>query len=253
MELLKVLIADDDEGMRLVMRRIVEKVDGFALCAEARSGEEALAIFERERPQVVFLDVEMAPVDGVECAREIADTDPKVFIIFATAHDHYMKEAFEVYAFDYLVKPFNIERVRETLGKILGKAVKRSSSSSSLRSEAVKAHGIRKLVVRHKDGVSLLDADEIVLIQREERSTVIITSSGGRIATSETLSEIQERLDKSLFMRSHKSYIINLSMVYEIYPYGRWTYIAKLKNTSLDALVTHDRFEEMEKKLSGTD
>jgi two-component system LytT family response regulator len=251
MELLKVLVADDDEGMRLMIRKIVGKFDGFTLCAEASSGKQALEIFERERPQVVFLDVEMAPMDGVDCAREIADMDPRVFIIFATAHDHYMKEAFEVYAFDYLVKPFNIERVRETLGKILGQAVQRSSKA--LRNEAVKTRGIRKLVVRHKDGVSLLDADDIVLIQREERSTVIITASGGRIATSETLSEIQERLDSSIFMRSHKSYIINLSMVYEIYPYGRWTYIAKLKNTSLDALVTHDKFDEMEKRLSGTD
>jgi len=250
MELLKVLIADDDEGMRLVMRRIVDKVDGFELCAEASSGEEALEIFERERPQVVFLDVEMSSMSGVDCAREIADMDPRAFIIFATAHDHYMKEAFEVYAFDYLVKPFNIERVRETLGKILGQAVQRSASA--LRKQAVEARGVRKLLVRHKDGVSLLDANDIVLIQREERSTVIITASGGKITTSETLSEIQERLDKSLFLRSHKSYIVNLSMVYEIYPYGRWTYIAKLKNTSLDALVTHDKFDEMEKRLSGT-
>jgi two-component system, LytTR family, response regulator len=251
MELLKVLVADDDEGMRMVIRKIVEKMDGFTLCGEARSGKEALEIFERERPQAVFLDVEMEPVDGVECAREIADMDPRVFIIFATAHAHYMKEAFEVYAFDYLVKPFNIARVKETLGKILGHAVQRSGST--LRSETVTPQGVRKLMVRHKDGVSLVDSDEIVLIQREERSTVVITASGGRIATSETLSEIHDRLDKNIFMRSHKSYIINLKMVYEIYPYGRWTYIAKLKNTDLDALVTHDKFEEMEKMLSGAD
>lgn len=251
MKLLKVLVADDDEGMRLVVKKLVEKVDGFTLCGEAANGDEALRVFERERPQVVFLDVEMSPVDGVACAREIADMDPRVFIIFATAHQHYMKEAFEVYAFDYLVKPFNVARVKETLGKILGHAVQRAAAA--LHSEAVEARGVRKLMVRHKDGVSLLDADEIVLIQREDRSTVIITAAGGKIVTSETLSEIHERLDRNTFMRSHKSYIINLSMVTEIYPYGRWTYIAKLKNTELDALVTHDRFEEMEKMMSGAE
>lgn len=241
------LIADDDDGMRLMLKKIVGKMDGFTLCGEAKNGRDALELFERERPRVVFLDVEMTPVDGVECAREIADTDPRVYILFATAHEAYMKEAFEVYAFDYLVKPFRVERVRETLAKILGHAVQRGASV--VRTEEVSARGVRKLMVRHKDGISLIDSDEIVLIQREERSTVIFTAKGERVATSETLSEIHERLDKAVFMRSHKSYIINLKMVYEVYPYGRWTYIAKLKNTDLDALITHDKFEEIEKLL----
>lgn len=247
MQQLRVLLADDDEGMRLVIKRLVEKTEGFELCGEAHNGREALELFERERPQVVFLDVEMPELDGVECARQIFDTDPRVTIIFATAHEHYMKEAFEVYAFDYLVKPFKVERARETLSKVLARAMQRGSAV--MKTEEVTPRGIRKLMVRHKDGISLIDADEIVLIQREERSTVIFTSRGVRVATSETLSELHERLDKNLFIRSHKSYIINLSMVYEVYPYGRWTYIAKLKNTELDALITHDRFEEIEKLL----
>ncbi len=248
MRQLKVLVADDDDGMRLVIKRMIEKTEGFELCGEATNGRDALALFERERPQVVFLDVEMPEMDGVECARQIFDTDPRVTILFATAHEHYMKEAFEVYAFDYLVKPFKVERVKETLAKVLARSLQRESAVR--KHGEVSPRGIRKLMVRHKDGISLIDSDEIVLIQREERSTVIFTATGGRIATSETLSELHDRLDKNLFIRSHKSYIINLSMVYEVYPYGRWTYIAKLRNTDLDALITHDRFEEIEKLLS---
>ncbi len=248
MRQLKVLVADDDDGMRLVIKRLLEKTEGFELCGEAKNGRDALALFERERPQVVFLDVEMPEMDGVECARQIFDTDPRVTILFATAHEHYMKEAFEVYAFDYLVKPFRVERVKETLAKVLARFLQRDAAVR--KNEEVTPRGIRKLMVRHKDGISLIDADEIVLIQREERSTVIFTANGGRIATSETLSELYDRLDKNVFIRSHKSYIINLSMVYEVYPYGRWTYIAKLRNTDLDALITHDRFEEIEKLLS---
>lgn len=249
MRQLKVMVADDDEGMRLVIKRLVEKLDGFELCGEAVNGEEALKLFEQERPQVVFLDVEMPLMDGVECAREIADTDPRAYIIFATAHEQYMKEAFEVYAFDYLVKPFKVDRVKETLTKILGHAIGRRASV--VHKEEIAPRGIRKLMVRHKDGISFIDTDEILLIQREERSTVISTVHGGKVATSETLSEIHERLDKNVFIRSHKSYIINLAMVHEVYPYGRWTYIAKLKNTQLDALITHDKFEEIEKMLAG--
>lgn len=248
MEQLKVMVADDDEGMRLVLSKLIARAGGFALCGEAANGEEALRLFERERPQVVFLDVEMSPVSGLECAREIADTDPRVFIIFATAHEQYMREAFEVYAFDYLVKPFKVERVLETLGKIREETAGRHDGGK--RMPHAPARSVRKLMVRHKDGISLVDENDIILIQREERSTVIVTAGGAKIATAETLSDLHERLDKSLFIRSHKSYIINLSMVYEVYPYGRWTYIAKLRNTALDALITHDRFDEIERLLS---
>lgn len=248
MEPLKVLIADDDAGMRLVMRKLIERSEGFAVCAEATDGQEALDLFARHKPHVVMLDVEMEPMDGIACAREIADCDPRVFILFATAHDQYRKEAFEVYAFDYLVKPFKVERALETLAKI------RQTAQHRLQPVRHAAEPVRtpvsKLMVRHKDGIRFLDTADILLIQREDRSTVIITG-GGRTVTSETLSELHDRLDKTVFLRSHKSYIINLSMVVEVYPYGRWTYIAKLKNTDLDALITHEKFEEIENMLSG--
>ena len=113
----KVLIADDDEGMRLVIRKLVSKVEGFTLCAEACNGQEAVELAERIKPDLVFLDVEMPVMNGIDCARSIQDMDPSTIIIFATAHDAYMGDAFEVYAFDYLVKPFKVERVIQTLEK----------------------------------------------------------------------------------------------------------------------------------------
>ena len=115
MEPLRVLIADDDAGMRAVMRKIVSKVDGFELSGEAGDGKTTLELTEKLKPNVVFLDVEMPEMSGVECARAIQDMDPSIIIIFATAHDTYMGDAFEVYAFDYLVKPFKVDRVIQTL------------------------------------------------------------------------------------------------------------------------------------------
>lgn len=110
-EQLRVLIADDDAGMRTVMRKIIAKVEGFTLVAEAGDGKTTLELTEQLKPNVVFLDVEMPQMSGVECARAIQDMDPSIVIIFATAHDTYMGDAFEVYAFDYLVKPFKVDRV----------------------------------------------------------------------------------------------------------------------------------------------
>ena len=117
MDNIRVLIADDNEAMRLIERKMIGKVEGFTLVGEAKDGLECIEMVERLRPQIVFLDVEMPGKTGVEAARIIQDMDPSIILIFATAHDEYMGDAFEVYAFDYLVKPFKVERVLKTLEK----------------------------------------------------------------------------------------------------------------------------------------
>ena len=106
MDKIRVLIADDNDAMRLIEKKMIARVEGFELVGEARDGLECIELVEQLRPQIVFLDVEMPGKTGVEAARIIQDMDPSIILIFATAHDQYMGDAFEVYAFDYLVKPF---------------------------------------------------------------------------------------------------------------------------------------------------
>ena len=84
-------------------------------------------------------------------------------------------------------------------------------------------------------------------MQREERATVLYTVNDGRYVTGDSLADIEARLDPALFMRCHKSYIINLSHVDSISPYGRWTYVVKLRGTRRDALITHEKYEELER------
>lgn len=241
---MKTLIADDDAGMRLVLRKAIEKFPDFSIAGEAEDGEAALRLFEELRPEVVFLDVEMPVMNGVECARKMSDINPRTIFIFATAHEEYMPEAFQVYAFDYLLKPFRLERLRQTLERI--------SSLGASRDEIIRnrphlpSKASEKLIIRNKEGISLVDTDDIILIQREDHSTVIYTSSN-RFTTSEGMSELEERLDGSVFFRSHKSYIVNLGALNKIYPYGRWTYLVKLKGTDKDALLTREKYEELEK------
>ena len=104
--------------MRMVVRKLIERADDYALVGEAENGEELLALFEKARPEVVFMDVEMPGMSGVECARLIQDKNPKTIMVFVTAHEEYMADAFEVYAFDYLLKPFRLERAMHTLDLI---------------------------------------------------------------------------------------------------------------------------------------
>lgn len=245
---IRVLIADDEPGMRMILRKMIARVEGFTLIGEAANGGELMEMYHAMKPQVVFLDVDMPVINGVECANRIEDEDPSCILIFATAHEEYRRDAFDVYAFDYLVKPFRVERVTETLSRIRERmrALKMRPTLQSVQ-KAPKAHIQSRMMLKHRDGVTFVNMADIVLVQREERSTVIYTADGGCYATSDTLAETSERLDSSVFFRCHRSYIINLNYIHDITPYGRWTYVVRLKGLNHDALITQDKYEELEK------
>ena len=242
MQEIKVILIEDEPGVRLLLRKMIEKQSDFEIVGETDNLTDAVTLFHRTKPQVVFLDVEINGASGIECAKIIAELDPKTKIIFATAHDEYMSEAFEVYAFDYLVKPFNLERVNRTLGRI-----QNGFKTNEIFSKVQKEKQSDRLLIRGRESACFVDTEDIVLIQREDGNTVIYTDTD-QFVTSQTLNDLEKRLDGIKFMRSHKSYIINVSKVKRIEPYGRWTYIVLFKNLDKDALITAEKYEELKRR-----
>lgn len=242
---MKVILVEDESGIRALLRKIIEQTPGFEVVGEADNLSEAVNLFTKTRPEIVFLDIEIKGSSGLECAKIIADMEPKTKIIFATAHSEYMSKAFELYAFDYLIKPFNIERVTQTLERIktLSEPVKNGELDKIVRFE----RGLDKLLVKGKESMSFIDIMDIILIQRENSSTVIYTKID-TFTTSASLSDIEAKLDPEQFLRSHKSYLINISQIKKIEPYGRWTYVVTFKDLKQDALMTADKFEEIKKR-----
>lgn len=240
---LNILLVDDECVMRSILKKSIEKLDGFNVVGEVDSGEEAIKIFAKLKPEIVILDIEMNGINGIECAKVLVDIDPRVKIIFATAHCEYMMDAFELYAFDYLIKPFKIDRVFKTLEKIKYLTEIEIPKIPNIEEDLM----FDRLIIKNKEGISFINTADIVLIQREQGMTVLYLKDGESIITSEGLGDLEDRLDKRVFFRSHKSYIINLSMINKIYPYGRWTYVVKFKNINQDALLTHEKYEEIKK------
>ena len=210
---MKVLLVEDESGIRLLLRKIIEKNKEFQVVGETDNLTQAVTLFHRTKPDVVFLDIEISGASGLDCARIIADINPKTKIIFATAHAEYMSNAFEVYAFDYLLKPFNVERVDQTLQRILDLA--RQKEAEPLERIVKYEKGLDKLLVKGRESMSFVDIKDIILVQREEGSTVIYTAKDS-FTTSAGLGEIEEKLDPEQFMRSHKSYIITQEKYEEI-------------------------------------
>lgn len=251
---IRILIADDDAGMRLVMRKLAQSAEGYELVGEAEDGIALIRLYDELRPEVVLMDVEMPGMTGIECARAIQDRDPRTVLVFATAHEEYMASAFEVYAFDYLVKPFRVERAMQTLQRIRerlrGPAVEAVEMSRQPEATAAVEPVQGRMMLKHRDGVSFIDVPDIAMVMRENRSTVLLMKDGARYVVGDGMAELDERLPDDTFFRTHKSYIVNLNLIESIAPYGRWTFVVKLKGLKDDALITHERFEELQKRFA---
>lgn len=245
---IKVMIVEDESGIRRLLKMIIEKNEGFQVAGESDTLAGAVSLFRKERPEVVFLDIGIKGESGLECAKVIADLEPKTKIIFATAHSEYMPQAFEVYAFDYLIKPFDVERVGQTLKRIRELEQNPVPGNAHLDQIVKYEKGLEKLLVKGKESMSFVDIKDIILIQRENSSTVIYTKQDS-FTTSASLTDIEAKLDKDQFLRSHKSYLINVSQIKKIEPYGRWTYTVTFKDMDRDALMTSENYEEIKKRF----
>ena len=241
---IKVMLVDDEPGIRLILKKVIERNDGFTVVGECDNMTEALLQFNEYNPQVVFMDIEINGSSGIDCAKVISKLAPDTKIIFATAYSEYMSNAFEMYAFDYLVKPFDIQRIEHTLERLQRVCDVQEQSwqqSHILQQSEDKS----KILIKGKESIQFLDIDDIILVERENNTTVIYTTDNESYNTSMGMGEIEEKLPKSAFMRSHKSYIINLTRIKSIEPYGRWTYIVKFKGTKKDALITKEHYEQV--------
>lgn len=239
--MIKVCIIEDEPEIRKLLRRIVEKQEGFTVVSENGDFVSAISNFTKYRPDVAFVDIDLKGESGLECARVLTELKPKLKVIFATAHSEYMANAFEIYAFDYLVKPFNVQRVVKTLSRIKNETVE-EQTVTIVQSEKQSD----KLMIKGKEQIVFVDKKDIIFIERSDNATNIVTGEE-TYKTAVSLGAIEEKLNSSEFMRCHKSYIINLSRISKIEPYGRWTYIVKFKGTSETALMTAQNYEEIKK------
>lgn len=238
----KVMVVEDEEQIRNILKKMIERTVGFKVISTCDAFSSAITEFTRLRPDVVFMDIDLNGESGLECAKVITEIDPKVKIVFATAHSEYMANAFEIYAFDYLVKPFDLERIGKTLNRI-----KETTPVSPVADRADSSHE-EKLLIRGKEEINLIDIKDIIMIERIDGVSRIVTKDE-KYLTSQSLSSLEEKLDTSRFMRCHKSYIIRVDAIKKLEVYGRWTYTVHLKDTDETALMTNQKYDEIKQRF----
>ncbi|MCG9969058.1 LytTR family DNA-binding domain-containing protein [Pelotomaculum terephthalicicum JT] len=240
-----VFIAEDDPDMRYVLRKVVEEVEGVRVIGEAGDGLDAIKLIGELAPQVVFVDIGIPGKDGVALAQEIFDINPMTFIVFATAFSEFREKAFDIYAFDYLVKPFKMNRVRQTMERVKavlsGKAAVRSKPNLRYFNKNIS----RRQFFRNDNKFVYLNLDDVIYVTKEGRKSTIYFI-GGQVQTNDKLSVLEEQLKGYPFFRSHSGFIVNLKMVKELIPTGRSSYELVMENTKRRPLITVEKFKELE-------
>ncbi|NTW06209.1 MAG: response regulator transcription factor, partial [Peptococcaceae bacterium] len=215
---LKVMIAEDDVAMSQVIMDSVLEISGIEVVGVAANGIVALEVFERLLPQVVVVDIDLPGMDGLALAKEIFEINPWTYLVFCTGFPDYRAEAFELYAFDYLVKPFRMDRIKQTLGRIIklesNKIKPIAPNESAVKNWALN-QGTR--IFRDTDKIVMLNLKEIIFFTKEDRKTVAYYD-GGKVAVEETLALLEDKLRDQMFYRAHKGFLINLPMIREFVP-----------------------------------
>jgi two-component system response regulator LytT len=196
---IRAVLVDDEEPARSELRYLLSRHPDVQVVGEAASAGEAISLVESARPEVVFLDVEMPGLTGVEVAALVRDLHDPPAVVFVTAHERYALEAFAVEAFDYLLKPVDPER--------LGRLVER------LQERAVEVVApVAKVAVVSAGRTELLDYDQIHFVQAEGDYSRVHTYDRSYLCTA-SLAELMRQLPAGRFARIHRSHVVNLAKV----------------------------------------
>lgn len=242
---IKTLIIDDEPLARDRVKRFLRDESDIRIIGECGNGKEAVAAIKEQKPDLVFLDIQMPEKNGFEVVKAL-DEKTMPAVIFVTAYDQYALQAFDVHALDYLLKPFNRERLHKAVShardhietKRIGNLDERLASLiADLKSEK---KYLERLVVKSVGRVFFLKVDEIDWI---EAAGNYVKLHAGREShmVRETMNGIEGKLDPDKFLRIHRSTVVNIDRIKELHPMFSGDYAVILRNGTELALSRNYR------------
>jgi two-component system LytT family response regulator/two-component system response regulator LytT len=237
------LIIDDEQLAREELKYLLDSIGGVEVLAQGANGIDAVALIEEHTPDLVFLDVQMPGLDGFAaiervCARRRASADPGPMpaIVFATAYDQYAVRAFEVNAVDYLLKPFDRDRVAAAVNRVrerLDSHAQPQEPALPLESQLEALLTLLKspqpvpparIVVEVQNRLLLIDQSEICFAAIDEGVIRIVTRAFEGLSRCRTLEELLDQLDTARFWRAHRGFIVNIAHIREVVPWFKSSY-----------------------------
>jgi len=231
---LTLLLVDDEPLARAGLRVLLERDPEIGEVHEARDGQEAVTAIRVIHPDLVFLDVQMPEMDGFEVVRQIGGAEMPA-VVFVTAHDKYAIQAFEINAIDYLLKPVTEQRFAKALERVKARLKSVSGNEDSqqilnlLEGLAAPKRYVKRLAVRASAKVIFVEAAEIDWIEAAENYVQVHTPRSGHLLHV-TMNALEKSLDPEMFLRIHRSVIVNVSRIRELQPAVHGEYVVTLTN-----------------------
>ena len=227
---IRTIIIDDEQLARSITNSYLSKHPEIEIVAECSNGFDAIKKINEEKPDLIFLDIQMPKINGFEML-ELLEDPPA--IIFTTAYDQFAIKAFEVSAVDYLLKPFSEERFNEALKKsykhIQEKFQQNSAIKNIIKQNDERIEFLERVVIKEGAKISILPVESIKWIEAQD-DYVMINSEQGRFIKKKTMRYFENHLNENMFIRIHRSYIINADYIQHLEQKGKETYRLILKN-----------------------
>jgi two-component system LytT family response regulator len=226
---MKAIIIDDEPLARMIVKEYLQSYKEIEIVGECGDGFEGLKAIQQYQPDLVFLDIQMPKITGFEMLELV---DQPVSIIFTTAYDQYAIKAFEANAVDYLLKPFGKERFDKAMQKFSeqqGANSRKELPEQLLQTAANSPTQNNRVVVKNGNKIKIIPAIDILYLDAADDYVKIHTKEGAFLK-NKTMSYFEETLDRSLFVRCHRSYIINIQEVTRIDQNEKDSHIALLKS-----------------------
>ncbi len=231
---MRIVIADDESLAREKLRLMLDAEPDVQVLAECQDGEEALRALTAFKPDLLMMDIQMPNLDGFEVLSKLPTSDVPL-VIFTTAYDRHAVRAFEAHALDYLLKPFDQERLHDAVNRARAELLKADDRAATRRilsylsETAGKQRSDRRLVIKTGGRVIFLNCDEIDWLEAAA-NYVKINAGKQSYLLRKGIGEIADRLDPTQFVRIHRSTIVNVERIKELQPVNSGEYIVVLKD-----------------------
>jgi two-component system LytT family response regulator len=249
---IRTLIVDDERLARARVRRLLKGDDAVEIIGECRNGLEAARFIRDQKPDLVFLDVQMPEMGGLEVVRAVGPRTVPA-LVFVTAFDQYAIHAFDFYALDYLLKPFTPERFAQTVERVKEQFTKAGGNVSELEHRLVslikdlgEKKYLERMVIKNSGKVFFLKTDEIDWIAAAGNYLEVHAGRSSHLVR-DTMHGIESKLDPDKFLRIHRSTIVQIDRIKEMHPMFSGDYAVHLLDGTELSLSRHfrGRWEEL--------
>jgi len=222
----KVIIIDDEELAQSLVSRYVKNYPNLEIVATCSNGFEGLKAIEEHKPDLIFLDIQMPKLTGFELL-ELLETQP--LVVFTTAYDAFAIKAFEENAIDYLLKPFSAERFDKSVQKALQLLALQTPAPSIGKDIHLQQDSLERIAIKQGTKIHIFSTDQIHYIE-SNGDYVLIHTSEGRFIKEKTMKYYEMNLDNRVFVRIHRSYIVNVNSIQRVENFEKDAHVVILKN-----------------------